>query len=118
MEEAVLETQVDVLVQGVTGAGNELPGHTAVVKMVVVVAKDGVIGVKLAPGEAEARADIEAQPVLVAQVEQQVGHDCRIAGGTAAIDRSTDRAAFTIGEDEIDIVDADMFVAGVEFSPD
>src|SRR4029450_2269424 len=78
MEIAVLGTNIDVRVERITNPGNQLPGKSALFGVIV---EFGVTAIKLdlAPGEAGAGTGIEAEPVLITEIQQQVRHDRGVA---------------------------------------
>src|SRR5215203_6090105 len=117
MEIAIFDAHIDVRIQGIARACYDLPGNAAILE-IIVEGRIDIIKIKFAPGKADARSDIEAETVLIAQVEQQVGHDRGIAGRPINIGRTDIRTAFPVRENEINLVDADMLVAKIKFGPD
>ncbi len=104
-EIAIFQAQIDVRRNRITNAGDRLPGEAAVLCAAGEDVVDQVVaGIRLdmifGPRPAGAAAGVEAEAVLVAEVEQHIDHgrqDGRLAGGVHVRDRRRVGVAFTAG---------------------
>ncbi len=113
-EIAIFQTDIDVGRNRVANAGNTLQGDAAILEAAGISI---IFEPELAPGKADTRTGIEAEAILIAQVEQQVRHNREIASATIGIDSIADDAVAIVDGCGIFVVRRAL-VAKLQLGPD